>query len=87
MKNDLRLDIRRKARLFRGMVNVLKDDAMCICIDAETCDLFNIIDSLCEAKETLNKMSVELDSLEQMVRDLKQEESRRLRTRNKHTSL
>ena len=71
MDLEIKQDIRRKARLTRGLLNVLKDDLDCVCIDADTYDLFNIGDSICEAKETIQKIIDGITDLEYLIHDAK----------------
>lgn len=73
MENDLRMDIRKRARLTRGLLNLLKDDIECICIDADTCDLLTIGESINEAKDTIQKIIDNVMELEYAVYVLKQD--------------
>ena len=67
MKNELKLQMIRRARLARGLVNLLRDDVECINIDADTFDLFNIAESIIEARTTVNKINANLDELVALV--------------------
>lgn len=67
MKNELKMIIKARARLARGLVNLLKDDVDTINIDADNFDLFNIGGSIKEAKSTLTKMLENFDELEQTI--------------------
>ncbi len=67
MLDDIRFDIRKRARLTRGLLNLLKDDIDCICIDADTDDLFTIDVSIAEAKDTIQKIIDSVMELEYMV--------------------
>ena len=67
MLDDIRFDIRKRARLTRGLLNLLKDDIDCICIDADTDDLFTIDVSIAEAKDTTQKIIDSVMELEYMV--------------------
>ena len=73
MERDVKMDIRKRARLTRGLLNLLKDDIECICIDADTYDLFTIGESINEAKDTIQKLIDSVMELEYMVYTVKQE--------------
>jgi hypothetical protein len=66
------MDIRKRARLTRGLLNLLKDDIDCICIDADTYDLFTINESINEAKDTIQKIIDSVMELEYMVYQAKE---------------
>jgi hypothetical protein len=72
MHDELKWDIRKRARLTRGLLNLLKDDIDCICIDADTYDLFAIGDSINEARDTIQKIIDSVMELEYAVYQLKQ---------------
>lgn len=67
MLDEMKWDIRKRARFTRGLLNLLKDDLDCICIDADTNDLFTIGDSITEAKDTIQKIIDSVMELEYMV--------------------
>ena len=56
MPHEVKIAIIKRARLARGLVNVLKDDVECINIDAEYFDLYNITESIKEAIRTVDKL-------------------------------
>lgn len=68
MKEELKMEMRKRAQFTRGLLNLLKDDVDCICIDVATYDLFTINDSIAEAKDTVNKILTNLTELERIVR-------------------
>ena len=72
MDDKVKMDIRKRARLTRGLLNLLKDDIDCICIDADTYDLFTINESINEAKDTIQKMIDSVMELEYMVYQAKE---------------
>lgn len=76
MEYDVKMDVRKRARLTRGLLNLLKDDIECITIDADTYDLFTIGESINEAKDTIQKMIDSLMELEYIVYQAKQDETR-----------
>ena len=53
MSNDIKLDMKRKAQMIRGLVNLLKDDADYICADANDFDLIGLGESIPEVKDTI----------------------------------
>lgn len=80
MCNSLKVDIKKKAHLIRGLVNVLKDDIGYICLDAEANDLFIIEDSIHEAKLTIQRTIDVIEELECLVYLTKQDGTRKLHT-------
>lgn len=72
MDDKVKMDIRKRARLTRGLLNLLKDDIDCICIDADTYDLFTINESINEAKDTIQKMIDSVMELEYLVYQVKE---------------
>ena len=73
MKYTIKKDMKSRARLTKGFVNLLKDDVDYICKDADRYDLFNISDSIYEAKRTTMKIMENLEVLENIV-DMSREE-------------
>lgn len=67
MKEELKMEMRRRAQFLRGLQNLLKDDVDCICIDVATYDLFTISDSIAEAKDTVNRILDNIAELERIV--------------------
>lgn len=67
MTDKIKMDIRKRARLTRGLLNLLKDDLDCICIDADTYDLFTIGESIVEAKDTIQTIIDSVMELEYLV--------------------
>lgn len=67
MIQDTRIEIRKRAYLNRGILNLLKDDIDCICIDADTYDLFTIGDSIKDARDTIRKLNDNLIKLEHLA--------------------
>lgn len=60
-------EIKARARLSRGLVNILKDDVDMLNIDADDFNLFAIGESIKETRDTLNDMMVNLDELEYVI--------------------
>lgn len=67
MKQDVKIDVRRKARMIRGTINLLVDDASYICSDADDFDLIGLRESIPEAKETVEKLIDHIADLEYAV--------------------
>lgn len=76
MQNELKIDIRKRARLTRGLLNLLRDDIQCICDDADTNDLLLINESIKEAKDTIQKMTDSIIELEYAVYMVKESSTR-----------
>ena len=60
-------EIKARARLSRGLVNILKDDIDMLNIDADDFNIYTINESIKEARDTLNDMMENLDELEYVV--------------------
>ena len=60
-------EIKARARLSRGLVNILKDDIDMLNIDADDFNLYTINESIKEARDTLNDMLANLDELEYVI--------------------
>ena len=67
MLQDAKIDVRRKARMIRGTINLLVDDASYICADADDFDLVGLRESIPEAKETVEKLIDHIADLEYAV--------------------
>ena len=76
MCKDVKLEIITRARLTRGLLNLLKDDIEMINLDATNYDLMTIDESICEAKDTIQKMIDNIMELEYLVYVTKNPDSR-----------
>lgn len=56
MKNDIKIQMKARAALCKGLLNVLKDDIEMVYKDADTCNMFMISESINESKDTLQKI-------------------------------
>ena len=65
-------EIKARARLSRGLVNILKDDVDMLNVDADDFNLFTISESIKETRDTLNDILTNLDELEYVVIRLKE---------------
>lgn len=68
----IRNEIKARARLSRGLLNVLKDDIEMVNIDADNLDLYNIDESIKETKDTLADIIENINELEYAVASLKE---------------
>lgn len=59
-----------------GLLNLLKDDIDMINMDADNYDLMTIGESICEAKDTIQKMIDNIMELEYLVYTVKSDDSR-----------
>lgn len=64
MKNELRRELRTRAELIRGLVNVLTEDAKYICVDAKDFDLVGLGESVREIKDTVDSLRDNVKELE-----------------------
>lgn len=60
--------MRSKARLARGLVNLLADDTEQICIDVDDFDVFSLEEAIRDAKRTTQNL---LDTVKELERDLR----------------
>ena len=56
MGNHLKLEMKKKARMIKGMVNLLQNDANYIYSDASDFDLVALNESIPEMKDTIQKL-------------------------------
>ncbi len=56
MNNKAKREVRNKARLTCGLVNILKYDVDNLMSDTNECELDNVIDTVQETKETLQNL-------------------------------
>lgn len=66
-QQEMRMAMRAKARLAKGLVNLLEDDTKQMCIDTEDMDLFSLTEAIREAKRTSQNL---LDTVNDLERDL-----------------
>jgi hypothetical protein len=76
MKNELKKEMRTRAQMIRGLINLLKDDADYICSDTDDFDLIGLGESIREAKETVQTLIDHIMELEYSLYLTKNEESR-----------
>ena len=74
MTNDIKRDMKKKAHLIRGLVNLLKDDAEYICTDTDDLDLIALGESLHEVKDTIQRVIDNVMELEYSLYLIKQDE-------------
>ena len=68
----IRNEIKARARLARGLINILKDDIEMLNIDADSLNLISIEDSIKETKDTLFDIMENINELEYAVASLKE---------------
>jgi hypothetical protein len=73
--NEIKRGIKARARLFRGLTNVLQVDADYIWSDSSNQEILCLSESIREAKLTLQQVTDCLTELEYMLYLLKREES------------
>ena len=76
MKNEIKKEMRTRARMIRGMINLLKDDAEYIYSDACDFDLVALGESIRETKDTLQTLIDHVMELEYSLYLTKNEEPR-----------
>lgn len=65
---EIKMVMRAKARLARGLVNLLIDDTEQMCVDVDDFDLFSLEEAIGEAKRTTQNL---LDTVRELERDLR----------------
>lgn len=65
---EFKMIMRGKARLARGLVNLLIDDTEQMCIDVDDFDMFSLEEAIREAKRTTQNL---LDTVKELERDLR----------------
>ena len=65
---ELKMIMRSKARLAKGLVNLLHDDTEQMCIDVDDFDLFSLNEAIGEAKRTAQNL---LDTVNELERDMR----------------
>lgn len=68
----VRNEIKARARLTRGLLNILKDDIDMLNMDADTLNLISIEESIKETKDTLVDIMENLYAMEDAVITLKE---------------
>lgn len=71
MRTEIKFELKKKARHNQGLLNLLKDDIFCICIDADDFDLFNLRDSISDAKRTVEYINKNLNEMEDILLTIK----------------
>ena len=70
---EYKLIMRGKARLARGLVNLLVDDTEQMCIDVDDLDMFSLGEAIREAKRTTQNLLDTVNDLERDVRMIKRD--------------
>ena len=68
----IRNEIKARARLARGLLNILKDDIDMLNMDADNLNLISIEESIRETKDTLKDIVDDINELECAVISLKE---------------
>ena len=68
----IRNEIKARARLAKGLINILKDDIEMLNIDADNLNLFSIDESIQETKDTLADIIENINEIEYAVASLKE---------------
>lgn len=67
MKSELRVELRKRSRDIKGLINLLQEDAKYICVDAEDVDLLGLSESIKEIKDTIQSVVDNVMELEYTV--------------------
>lgn len=63
---EIKMVMRSKARLAKGLVNLLADDTEQMCVDVDDFDIFSLEEAIREAKQTTQTL---LDTIKELERD------------------
>ena len=67
MKTDVRTDLKKKARIASGMVNLLQDDLTHLRADADDFDVICLEESIRDTKSTLQMLTDQVTEIEYML--------------------
>lgn len=67
MKSELRIELRKRSRDIKGLINLLQEDAKYICVDADDVDLLGLSESIKEIKDTIQSVVDNVMELEYAV--------------------
>lgn len=67
MKSELRIELRKRSRDIKGLINLLQEDAKYICVDADDVDLLGLSESIKEIKDTIQSVIDNIIELEYTV--------------------
>lgn len=70
---EIKMVMRSKARLARGLVNLLADDTEQMCVDVDDLDIFSLEEAIREAKRTAQNLLDTVKDLERDVRSAKRD--------------
>lgn len=66
-KRDIKLNMKKRARIAAGMVNLLKDDVEYLRADANDFDILCLEESIKDAKATLQMLSDHITEIEYLL--------------------
>lgn len=72
---NLKLDMKKRARVSMGLLNLLKDDIDQVRVDADDFDLICLEESLRDAKSTLQMITDNITEIEYMMYLFKSKET------------
>lgn len=75
MKSKIKHEMRTRAQMLRGLVNLLRDDMEYICSDVSDFDLVAMGESIREAKETVQSIVDHMAELEYALYLTKRDDS------------
>lgn len=75
MRNEAKIEMRKRARMVKGLVNLLNNDAEYIYADANDFDLLALSVSVEEIKDTIQKIIDNVTELEYIAYLYKRDES------------
>lgn len=73
MKTELRMELRKRSRNIKGLINLLQEDVKYICVDAEDVDLLGLNESIKELRDTLQSVIDNVMELEYTIYLTKQD--------------
>lgn len=67
MKKNIKINMKKRARIAMGLLNLLRDDINQVRIDTDDFDLISLEESLKEAKNTLRMLGDNVTEIEYML--------------------
>lgn len=67
MSNDIKKEMRTRAKLSKGLANALQYDVSYICSDVDSCDVMCLGESIRDTKDTLQKLLDNVTELEYLL--------------------
>lgn len=74
--NDVRIEIKRRAKLAQGLLNLLIDDVSTLKYDVDNDDMIDLAESIRETKKSIHKFNDNISELEYLAYTVRRDASR-----------